>query len=570
MARIGRNQPCPCGSGKKSKRCCGYPRDAVTAFASNEIDLARRRADAVRKRRLQQQGLGRPILSAEVAGTRIVIVGKRRYQSPKWQTFHDFLKDYLLGSLGPDWSNAEQAKPLEERHQILRWYAQAAADAKALANPDGVTSGPMTGAIQAFLNLAYNIYLIAHHGDGQEMADIYLRRLRSTRDDDFIGALFETYAAAAFLKAGFALTYEETTARATSCVEFVATWPANGEKFSVEVKSRVHTAERGAAVEPVDEVRRLRVGAKLAKALGKAAAHTRVVMIEINVPDQLKGAGTLDGWPAAALEQVRDNEHAKGADGDPLPPAYVFVTNHAFHNDLAGVGGGIQALAVGFRMSDFGPDVRYKGYAGVMTARYKHAPMTALIDSMKTHYEIPATFEGELPSVFFKGSEAVRLKFGERYLIPDAEGVDHAGRFYNAAVNPDTGEVHGAYELEDGRHVIARNTLDPGELAEYRRYPDTFFGEVLKPSGKCDTLVEFWDFLFETYQHTPRETLLEFMANASDIERLRTLEQRDIAITYVERMGSAFHMEANADAKGKEPPGGGDAAAAGSLAAPSG
>jgi hypothetical protein len=209
------------------------------------------------------------------------------------------------------------------------------------------------------------------------MADIYLKRLRSTRDDDFIGALFETYAAAAFLKAGFSLKYEETKARATSCVEFVATWPATAEKFSVEVKSRVHIAEAGAAAEPVDEVRRLRVGAKLAKALGKAAAHTRVVMIEINVPDQLNVAGTLDGWPAAALKQVRDNEDAEGADGEPLPSAYVFVTNHAFHNDLSGVGGNVQALAVGFRMPDFGPDVRYQGYGGVMAARDRHAAMSA-------------------------------------------------------------------------------------------------------------------------------------------------------------------------------------------------
>jgi uncharacterized protein YchJ len=540
MARIGRNRPCLCGSGTKVKRCCGDPRNGAPAAPHLDlrgIDRARRRAEAVRTRRLQQQGLGRPILSAEVAGTRVVIVGKRRYHSPKWVTFHDFLRDYLLGSLGPDWSNAEQAKPLAERHQILRWYAQAAADAKALVNPDGITSGPMTGAIQAFLNLAYNIYLIAHHGDGQEMADIYLRRLRSTRDDDFIGALFETYAAAAFLKAGFSLTYEETKAQATSCVEFVANWPATGEKFSVEVKSRVHTAEPGAAAEPVDEV----------KALAKGAAHTRVVMIEINVPDQLKAAGTLEGWPAAALKQVRDNEDAKGPDGESLPPAYVFVTNHAFHNDLAGVGGNIQALAVGFRMADFGPDVRYQGYAGVMAARDRHAPMTALIESMKIHYEIPATFDGELPSTLSKVANAIRLRFGERYLIPDADGAEHVGRFYNATVNPATGEVHGVYELEDGRHVIVRNNLDAEELAEYRRYPDTFFGEVLKPGGKADTFVEFCDFLFESYRHTPREKLLALMANATDIEHLRTLGQRDLAITYAERIGSAFDAKADAD-----------------------
>lgn len=548
MAGIGRNKPCPCGRGKKYKRCCGDPRNALPAqalpFDIAAIDQARRQAEARQTRRRQQQGLGRPIFSAAVAGERIVTVGKRLYHSPKWVTFHDFLRDYLLGSLGADWSNAERAKPLAERHQVLRWYAQAVADARPFTNTVGVTSGPMTGAIRAFLNLAYNIYLIAHHGDGQAMADIYLKRLRATRDDAFIGALFETYAAAAFLKAGFTLSYEETRRRSDSCVEFVATWPKTGEQFSVEVKSRVHSAERGQAEWPVDEVRRLRVGSKLAKALDKAAAHTRVVMIEINVPDQLNASGTLEGWPAAALQQIRDNEGATDKAGDPLPPAYVFVTNHAFHHDLGGVGGNIQALAAGFRMDDFGPDVRYQGYAGVMAARAKHAPMTALIDSMKTHYEIPATFDGELPSSLVLGTGPPRLRFGERYALPDGEGNMQLGRLYNATVDPVSGQVHGAYQLEDGRHVLAADMLSSEELAEYRRYPDTFFGEVLKPGGKCETFVDWCDWLFETYQHTPRETLLEFLAKAEDIEQLRTLEQRDLAIAYSERMAHALDRKA--------------------------
>lgn len=549
MARIGRNKPCPCNSGKKFKKCCGDPRNAPTdsalPFDITAIDRARRQAEALRTRRLQQQGLGRPILSAPVSGERVVVVGQRLYHSRKWVTFHDFLRDYLLGSLGADWSNAEQAKPLEQRHQILRWYAQAVADAKPFTNADGVTSGPMTGAIQAFLNLAYNIYLIAHHGDGQAMAEIYLQRLKSTRDDAFIGALFETYSAAAFLKAGFTLIYEETKPKSHSSVEFVATWPRTGEQFSVEVKSRVHTADPEAPDGPVDEIKRLRVGAKLAKALGKAAAHTRVVMIEINVPDQLKASGTLEGWPVAALKQIRDNECATDKDGAPLAPAYVFVTNHAFHNDLTGTGGSIQALAVGYRIPDFGPDARYQGFAGVMAARAKHAPMTALIESMKTHYQIPATFDGELPSTLTRGIGAARLKFGESYAIPNEQGTLHAGRFYNATVDPKSGTMHGAFELNDGSHVIAVDTLSPEELAEYRQYPDTYFGEVLKPGGKCESFVDWCDWLFETYQHTPRAKLLEFMANAQDIEQLKTLDQRDLAIVYSERLASAVHKSKN-------------------------
>ena len=69
---------------------------------------------------------------------------------------------------------------------------------------------------------------------------------------------------------------------------------------------------------------------------------------------------------------------------------------------------------------------------------------------------------------------------------------------------------------------------------------------MLKPSGRADTFVDFCDFLFESYQHTPREKLLEFMANAQDFEHLRTLGQRDLAITYADRMAGTFQKQAQA------------------------
>lgn len=403
-------------------------------------------------------------------------------------------------------------------------------------------SGPMTGAIQAFMNLAYNIYLIAHHGDGQAMADIYLRRLRSARTDDFVGALFETYAAAAFLKAGFDLTYEEIAPQATTCVEFVAKWPKTGECFSVEVKSRVHASD-AAAGDDVDEVKRLRVGTKLVKALDKSASHTRVVMIEINVPDKLIEQDKLEGWTVAALSQIRGNETATRPDGSLYPPAYVFVTNHPFHHDLTGTDGSMQALAVGFRMPDFGPDVRYQGYRGVLAARERHSEMTALIDSIKTHYEIPATFDGELPGSLIGSSGVPPMQIGQQYLIPDENGEETAGRLCSATVDPTLKLVYGIYELDNGRRVMATNPLTDEEVEDYSRYPDTFFGTVVKTVGRADTFVEKCDFLFNTYQHSSRDKFLEFMANSSDIEHLNTLEQRDLAIIYCERMAHSMQTD---------------------------
>ena len=141
----------------------------------------------------------------------------------------------------------------------------------------------------------------------------YIERLKSTRSDDFAGALFETYAATAFLKAGFTLAFENERDGSMSHVEFVALYPKTGKRFSVEVKARERRRVDPGAKD-VTDVKRLRVANKLNKALGKEAAHTRVVMIEINVPDVVTSYG--DGWPMSALEQMRYNEQRDFPNGE--------------------------------------------------------------------------------------------------------------------------------------------------------------------------------------------------------------------------------------------------------------
>jgi hypothetical protein len=52
---IGRNDPCPCGSGKKYKRCCGAPRTDPIASAAHEIRAAQESAQAKVKRFLRDE-----------------------------------------------------------------------------------------------------------------------------------------------------------------------------------------------------------------------------------------------------------------------------------------------------------------------------------------------------------------------------------------------------------------------------------------------------------------------------------------------------------------------------------
>jgi hypothetical protein len=121
MAKIGRNERCQCGSGKKYKRCHGSPIDH-TAHLVTEVAKVRARADAERVQRERQQGLGKPIISIDFNGRRLVAVKNRLLHSKRWRTFQDFLLDYIKIAIGPEWGNSEIAKPFEERHPILAWY----------------------------------------------------------------------------------------------------------------------------------------------------------------------------------------------------------------------------------------------------------------------------------------------------------------------------------------------------------------------------------------------------------------------------------------------------------------
>ncbi|MFG3592266.1 hypothetical protein ACFXS9_07860 [Bradyrhizobium sp. RDI18] len=500
---------------------------------------ALRKMEAERVQRENQQGLGKGIISASLNDYRIVGVGNRVHFSKNWKTFQDFLREFLIGLLGREWFQAEFNKPDSERHPIVRWYHQALTDSKRLHTKVGnLLVGPMTGAQRAFTNLAYNLYLIAHHAEPTQEAQLissFVDRLKSERADDFIGKLFETYAAAAFLKAGFKLAYENESDGRSSHVEFVATYPKTGAKFSVEVKTRNRsTVEDG----PIDEIKRLRVGSKLNKALSKSAEHKRVVMIEINVPDVITEPSVIDGWPRAALDQIRTVEKIPAPDGSEKPSAYVMVTNHSFHNNLDAINVGTQVIATGCRIPDFGPDVGFNRLKDVLESQERHREMLALLDSMRTHYEIPSTFDGENPEFAFGPEDALpRLKFGEIYLIPDAGGKKIPARLYEAVVLEREKAVMGVYRTFDGVSMVVRTPMTESEIAAWKRHPDTFFGELHPLPQKATNWLELALCFLETYKSTPREKLLEWMKDAADIDYLKTLSQTDLAIVWCERLG---------------------------------
>ncbi len=524
QSRVRRNQPCPCGSKKKYKRCHGS--GSVPPISPEQIAEMSRAVQAQRIQRERQQGLGRPIISAELNGTRFVAIKGRMAYSQNWKTFHDFLKDYLGIVLGREWINEQVKKPFAERHPVLRWYHHYCLHQQQfVTTPGKIYSAPMTGGAAAYLGLAYDLYALDHNAELQERL---VARLKNS--DGFPGARYEAFVAATMIRAGFDLEFENEQDGSSTHCEFTATSKVTGRKFSVEAKHR----EPGEASQSA--IGRFRVGRRLQKALRKQANHDRIVFIDINVPD-LAANNELPGYFAKTLADLRRFE-GRTLNGVPLPSAYLFITNFPSHHDLDGGAFRSSAMAEGFQIPDFKSDSAFPSLRRALEAREAHADLHRLVASIREHTLIPSTFDGEIPEFAF-GDAKRRLVVGQIYLVKDQDGIERPGRLTTATVSEAEKSAYCVFALKTGSSIIATIPLTDGELQAYRRFPDTFFGTLIEPIRKVNTPLELYDLFLDAYRGTSKERLLELMAGAADMEHLKTLSQQELASIYSERCVNA-------------------------------
>lgn len=512
MVKIGRNQLCPCGSGQKYKRCHGGI-DHLN-FSKSDIDEAHMRAEVARVQRERQQGLGKPIISAEVEGNRLVAVKDRLLHSKDWKTFHDFLFDYLKIILGPEWGNAELEKPPERRHPILNWYQKLCIyQQKFFTEPGKIKSAPMTGAASAYYHLAHDLYAMDHNAELQKKL---VSRLRN--NDNFEGARYEVYVAATFIRAGFELEFENEDDRSSSHCEFTATFKKTGRRFSVEAKHRAGT--------------KLRLGHLLNGALTKHALYPRVVFIDVNIPDD-GSVEQASSRMSYAVSKLRTFE-GKPINGKQLPSAYIFVTNTPWHHHLDTSAFRWSVIADGFQIPDFKRDVPSPSLRAVIEARERHIEMHELLQSMQEHDTIPSTFDGSIPEFVFGGDEP-RFLIGGRYLVEDSDGKECVGLLTSATVIEAEKKVYCGLTIDNGKSIICSWPLSDLEIAAWQRHPDTFFGELGQRTTKANSPLELYDFFLSTYRHTSKERLLEMMSEANDIHDLSKLSQKELAYIYCER-----------------------------------
>lgn len=522
----GRNAPCPCGSGMKFKRCHGSVKQVdterikVRAQLTEFVRTSRARHEAIEQQRREQQGLGKPIISALVNNERVVVVNSRLLSSKNWHTFHDFLRDYPRMSLGDAWFLDEVRKAPEERHLIATWYLRASELAAASRIKGEPTAGfPGTGALCAYLRFAYDLYALQH---SVAVEQLLLDRIRSPRG--FPGALYEVRVAASLIRAGFTLELEDETDRRSTHVEFVATHTATGAKYSVEAKRR--------------EGGKLKLNKLLHSALIKRADHPRLVFIDTN-----DGRLDMHKFEQLPLPLAEARHQLKLYSMDPisrgLPPAYVVATWAPEEHHLESSSSPFGALLLGFCIDDLAPG--YRTLLEQVQLRRRHGPVFELLHSIERHRAIPATFDGEA-TAFARGTPPGRLKVGETYEVADADGSAIAGLLESGVVMTRERVAWCVFRVTDGRRIISTVPLTDIELQAYNEHPATFFGTVDRNAGRKQmrTAMDAFDFMWESYKATEKGLLLDWMKSAPDVEWLASLPQHEVATHYCVRMAQSM------------------------------
>jgi hypothetical protein len=292
VTKIGRNQPCPCGSGVKFKKCHGkladrtapserirgpkpIPWSAVPPEIRRQLHEQREKQAAFEA----AHGKGRPIISLEHQGYRFVAAGTEMHFSPAEKTrfFPDFLRVYLPKVLTKEWGQKELAKPLDDRHQLFKWFdSYWRYNATIERDADGVYRAEPTGAMLCVNRLAYDLYLIKHNASLQRKL---LDRLRDKKT--FQAARFEACVAAIMAVAGFEIAFEDESDTSRQHPEFLATY-SSGLTIAVEAKSR----HRIGVLDFLEgkQTAAVSVEGLLRAALAKDVNRSYVVFIDVNLP----------------------------------------------------------------------------------------------------------------------------------------------------------------------------------------------------------------------------------------------------------------------------------------------
>jgi hypothetical protein len=232
--------------------------------------------------RVAAYGHIRPIINIpNLGGNCWVVVRGRLYYDKKWRYFTDFLFDYGMARLGPEWVEAQKNSPPADQHPIYIWRKQMHAYvATHQPQADGTFRGVPNGPMDAYKNFCYDFYTV---DDNSLLSDDLICRLKHR--DQFQGALHELFAGATCLRAGFTVTRENEKDPSRQHAEFVAVHKSTGQHLLVEAKSRHRAGVMGRpgvkTNQPDIKFQRL-----INDAVAKAANNPLAIFVDTNLPPE--------------------------------------------------------------------------------------------------------------------------------------------------------------------------------------------------------------------------------------------------------------------------------------------
>lgn len=318
--KIGRNDPCPCGSGRKYKKC-HLPIDELRSTLPSAPETVA--VSSVH---------GRPKIDAVWKGYRWRAVGNRLYRRPPRETFHEFIINIVLKlRLGEAWYMAEVAKAPEDRHELVQWFFAFGAFTKERTidehrRGEQLWESDTTGMVQALVTLAYDVYQLEHaKGDG--LPEALLNRLKNRQG--FQGARYEIAVAATCARMGWTIEWIEDKS-AKHC-EFIARGPSGLLSVGVEAKSR-HRA--GVIHQPGDldleKAARADVDRLFREALRQAPRDIPfIVFVDLNIPP----TGSSLTWDSPLMDDLRRMLEAYGMPTPESPDPYtaLVLTSYPWH-----------------------------------------------------------------------------------------------------------------------------------------------------------------------------------------------------------------------------------------------
>lgn len=521
MAKIGRNHPCPCGSGKKYKRCHGAVARAMPPRMVAQVDASRRAHEAKELLRARAEGHGRPVIALDAQGVRVVAVGSRVFQSRNWRFFTDFLLDYLKSVFGPGW--AKRMNSGGQAHGLLRWLdMMLEVQKRAVRGGSGVIESRGDPVVSTVFRFAYALYLIAHH---DRMPPALLKRLR--QPSEFLPAVTETFSVAAFALAGFKIEMGEIKKGAGPEGEFTATSTKTGKAFNVEAKRKQGWKSEVAIDDPAFQTElKLWLQRKLYLAARKKLDNP-VYWFELSLPN-IDDKPKAEKVQALVRDALRDAEKSIRISGEVPSPAYVFVTSHAFQ---AGFDDDTTLFMLeGFHipMSKNGDHVDAEQ---AMIERDRDRDMAWVFECLHRVQQVPHHFDGTPDELVGDDKRPIdRLQIGQRLEVTFDDAPSVSGLVVEAVSTGKSASIVLLNEVT-GAQSIVEIPLTEDEQRAAAALGDAVFGN---PRGTKriadDDPLALYDFLLEAYAATSREKLLEFAASHSRFAEFEALSTEDLRI----------------------------------------